>query len=338
MGYVYSFFYFLIVLAILGTLLVGYWEIWRTLGLLFGFFNIIFLFLMKMRSRVVKKEIYFYIAFFVFPCIFWIFGGTTFIVWIYISLGVILTTMEKFGIAKFSFRPDRRARRNYDKLVKKKIIPLSWADEVLSIKKSYRPEKLDRITQDFSAMIYSYTPGFLYGILKACERYDRKEELQKEDLYFMAMDSDELLKDENRAKDFSRLAKKYGSDFGAKNMVNKLYIEIKSYFIFMISVLTEKVLDKDDFRNFLSYLDKIAKEDAQRFHAEYKEHAYLKYTLTENPFEEFSRNIFIILKKPSMYLYLRLSAGFASFFIHVVPVIAKGIFEGKVTFGMKKKM
>lgn len=209
-------------------------------------------------------------------------------------------------------------------------------------------EEVDRISQGFSAMIYDYTPGFLYGTLKAFEICDRGEEIQKEVRDCMGMESGDLLVDENRTKDFLRLVKKYGSD-----MANKLYIEIKSYFIFLISTLSEKALDKDDSRNLLSYLDKIAKEDAQRLQTEYKEHAYLKYTLTENHLEGFCRNICNILSKTSTVLTLddvrknvcnkdielrmHLFLGFSLFFIHVLPVMTSGILEGELKYEMKRK-
>ena len=209
-------------------------------------------------------------------------------------------------------------------------------------------EEADRISQGVSAMIYDYTPGFLYGTLKAFEIRDRGGEILEEVRDCMGMESGDLLVDENRAKDFLRLVKKYGSD-----MANKLYIEIKSYFIFLISVLSEKALDKDDFRNLLSYLDKIAKEDAQRLQTEYKKHAYLKYTLTKNDLEEFCRNICNILSKTSTVLTLddvkknvcnkdielrmHLFLGFSLFFIHVLPVMTSGILEGELKYEMKRK-
>ncbi len=194
--------------------------------------------------------------------------------------------------------------------------------------KIYTEKELNHISTTFARWLDEFDKRFLYATLKK----DKRKADNKDYVDAQVSSYYEWLK--KYGKDFQKVVKKCDSE-----KIIKATVEIRHLLTFVIAEFVENYFsNKQQHEYFVADFREKALKEQMEFSAQSDADAFAKYVVAKNYTEKFAHDLLDILGiRHYLGLRLRTIAEFDLFFIHILPIWIKAIFEGKVQYTDIKK-
>ena len=201
---------------------------------------------------------------------------------------------------------------------------VAWKEDNVLIMRTYTQENLNRICTTLARWIDEFDKRFLYEILKQNKkRRGGRDNIRPTLSYFEWY--------AKFGKHLEKLIIKHDQE-----KITKALVEIRHFLTFILAEFVENYFnDKEQYTYFVSNFRKKALELQREISEKTDYEAWAKYSASKNHIEKFAYDLVDILgtgRTAPLVVQLKTIIMFGLFYIHILPIFIREIFEGNIEY------